>query len=437
MTLFELIGVPNTDFSILKKSFNDFFFFFNMLKINFFFTGEEKGKEEKIEKTKGVISDIRGFNELMIKYDIWENCSIELQSLFFKVLTSLVSENKAISYNILVFEQNQVLKNLFYIISKNNFPVELLSSFISLLKAFLLEKKDQSTIQFISEIFLFCCASHQNENEQTYSQQVDHWYQSHFPFPPPSNLFSRNKKSPSHSSSNFHSSAFSNNPNNNQEFKNEKTPKTFDNNNENEKFYQRNSFINILNNFSSFEKDSSLKSKFKQGASFSFLKNVEGTPKNIIFRNLMLEFIYSFLINEKENETICNLFYNILTTDFIFQFINPQTHWTSVVNTMKILAILLEKPFFSSKFRNTEGWQHLYSFLPYFHDHREIYYILLSIMLGKPRVTQIPHFSLLSPDFSNIYSIFDISVSLFFLFLLYTFYFCFIYLYFFYFTFFF
>ena len=352
----------------------------------------------------------------MIKYDVWENCSVELQSLFFKVLKSLISENKAISYNMLIFEENQVLKNLFYVISKNYFPVELLGSFIELLKAYLIEKKDQSTVNLVTEIIFFSCASHQNENEQLYSKEVDLWYQTYFPFPTTTTLKNTNLTKPSSRNPNLSFTSDDQSPSS--------SPTNLNNNNSSNNNNSANEILNIKNSmvsispniYSTFEKDSTLKNKIKQGASFQFLKNLQGTPKNIIFRNLMLNFIFSFIINEKENEQVCALFYNILTTDFIFHFINQQTHWTSVVITLKIFAILLEKPSFVSKFRSTDGWQHLYSLLPYFHDHREIYYILLSILIGKPRVTQIPHFSLLSPDFSNIYSIFDISVSSFYFF---------------------
>lgn len=119
--LWSLVGVPLSDFTLLKKRERELLANkqkggkrgeakVNQKKEE---GNEGRGKEEKGDEkevggemnTKGVIGNISAFEHIFINYQIWQSSPISLQKLFFKVLTSLITENQVASYNLQLFEQ--------------------------------------------------------------------------------------------------------------------------------------------------------------------------------------------------------------------------------------------------------------------------------------------------------------------------------------------
>lgn len=120
----------------------------------------------------------------------------------------------------------------------------------------------------------------------------------------------------------------------------------------------------------------------------------ETMGKNVIVRNLLLEMLVDLRLGITSEEFL-EQWHDVLSLKFVLFFLNKYLHPASMKWIMTLLGVwLVASPTFSHEFQSSGGYQLLIGVLPSFHDHLEIFYILLCLIFGKAVYPRIPVISI-------------------------------------------
>ncbi|KAG7970449.1 hypothetical protein I3843_07G084600 [Carya illinoinensis] len=121
----------------------------------------------------------------------------------------------------------------------------------------------------------------------------------------------------------------------------------------------------------------------------------ESMGKHVIVRNMLLEMLIDLQVTIKLEELL-EQWHKIVSSKLITYFLDEAVHPTSMRWIMTLLGVCLtSSPTFSQKFRTSGGYQGLARVLTSFYDSPDIYYILFSLIFGKPVYPRLPEVRML------------------------------------------
>ncbi|XP_050237389.1 protein SPIRRIG [Mercurialis annua] len=121
----------------------------------------------------------------------------------------------------------------------------------------------------------------------------------------------------------------------------------------------------------------------------------EPMGKHVIVRNMLLEMLIDLQVTIKSEELL-EQWHKIVSSKLITYFLDEAVHPTSMRWIMTLLGVsLASSPTFALKFRTSGGYQGLMRVLPSFYDSPDIYYILFSLVFGKPVYPRLPEVRML------------------------------------------
>ncbi|XP_002520949.2 protein SPIRRIG [Ricinus communis] len=121
----------------------------------------------------------------------------------------------------------------------------------------------------------------------------------------------------------------------------------------------------------------------------------ESMGKHVIVRNMLLEMLIDLQVTIKSEELL-EQWHKIVSSKLITYFLDEAVHPTSMRWIMTLLGVsLASSPTFALKFRGSGGYQGLMRVLPSFYDSPDIYYILFSLVFGKPVYPRLPEVRML------------------------------------------
>ncbi|KAL3827994.1 hypothetical protein ACJIZ3_016796 [Penstemon smallii] len=116
----------------------------------------------------------------------------------------------------------------------------------------------------------------------------------------------------------------------------------------------------------------------------------EPMGKHVIVRNMLLEMLIDLQVTI-QSEELLEQWHKIVSSKLITYFLDEAVHPTSMRWIMTLLGVcLVSSPTFALKFRSSGGYQGLSRVLPSFYDSPDIYYILFSLIFGKPVYPRLP-----------------------------------------------
>ncbi|KAJ7563203.1 hypothetical protein O6H91_03G100400 [Diphasiastrum complanatum] len=138
--------------------------------------------------------------------------------------------------------------------------------------------------------------------------------------------------------------------------------------------------------------------------------NREPMGMHIIVRNMLLETLIALQITISDEEHI-DTWHKVVSSKLIIFFLDEAVHPTSIRWVMTMLGVCLSSANFALKFRSSGGYQTLVHVLPSFYDTPEVYYILFSLLLGRPVYPRQPEvrmidFHALMPSDGSLKNIF-------------------------------
>jgi hypothetical protein len=120
----------------------------------------------------------------------------------------------------------------------------------------------------------------------------------------------------------------------------------------------------------------------------------------VIVRNMLLEMLIDLQMTIRADDVL-DTWHKIVSSKLITFLLDEAVHPTSMRWVMTLLGVCLApSPTFAARFKSSGGFQALAHVLPSFYDCPEIYYVLFSIIFGRPVYPRQPEVTLL--DFQTL-----------------------------------
>jgi hypothetical protein len=116
--------------------------------------------------------------------------------------------------------------------------------------------------------------------------------------------------------------------------------------------------------------------------------------QKVIVRNMLLEMLIDLQMTIRADDVL-DTWHKIVSSKLITFLLDEAVHPTSMRWVMTLLGVCLApSPTFAARFKSSGGFQALVHVLPSFYDCPEIYYVLFSIIFGRPVYPRQPEVSL-------------------------------------------
>ena len=303
-----------------------------------------------------VISNLQSCRHLILYYQLWKWTSPDIQILYFRRLNHLLINNSQASYNVNKLHRLHLLQKILIILQDDLLDESLLDWIGNLLTNFLAHQITEDDLHSLTT-FLITTLDEGTKKPTTLNKRRTRAYSS--------------KKSGNVSSVNLNTSP------------------------------------SINKQVANVSSASNTSNKSSGNIAAHHHHHHSTLPRNVKIRNMVLEVIANLIIKSVMNTQLSLLFMKVITPNWIFYFIDRYLHPSTVTIGLKILITLLQsKSNFHNKFQSIGGFDVLQDILPKYADCSSIYYLLISLLIGKSPGDLPVDLSSLKMNYSDLFIIF-------------------------------